>query len=155
MRSNTAHQKGFTLIELLVSISIVAILSVIGIIIFSGVTAKSRDAQRKNDLRNLSIALELYHRKNNSYPQDITDCDDSALFYTAMVEFLQDGNPKDPKEDSNYCYLSDTPGYKLYTKLENCSDPDVIPGSCPADKPWNFGIDHNGNPLKTAPPSAT
>ncbi len=51
--------KGFTLIELLVVVAIIAILSVIGAAIFSGVQQKARDARRKADLKAISDVLEV------------------------------------------------------------------------------------------------
>ena len=61
-------QKGFTLIELLVTIAIIAILSGIAIVSFSGQTAKARDARRKSDLENLRQAIEMYYEDNGKYP---------------------------------------------------------------------------------------
>ena len=61
-------KKGFTLIELLVVISIIAILSTIGLTTFQGVQKSARDGSRKSDLRTLATALEIYNQKNNQYP---------------------------------------------------------------------------------------
>lgn len=52
------NPKGFTLVELLVVISIIAILSVIGITIFSSVQINARDARRKGDIDAIAKALE-------------------------------------------------------------------------------------------------
>lgn len=60
--------KGFTLIELLVVIAIIAILSGIGINIYEDAQARGRDAKRKNDLKEIKTALELYYLNNDSYP---------------------------------------------------------------------------------------
>lgn len=53
------NPSGFTLIELLVVISIIAILSVIGITIFTGVQKNARDAKRRGDVDAISKALEV------------------------------------------------------------------------------------------------
>lgn len=60
--------KGFTLIELLVAISIVAIISAIGITSFTQAQKVSRDSKRKQDLRSIATALEVYYQKYKHYP---------------------------------------------------------------------------------------
>lgn len=62
------NKRGFTLIELLVTISIIAILSTIGMVVYGQATMTARDARRKLDLQNIAQALEVYYQKNNSYP---------------------------------------------------------------------------------------
>ncbi|MBI4039997.1 type II secretion system protein [Candidatus Daviesbacteria bacterium] len=64
-----AHKnRGFTLIELLVTISIIAILSAIGIVTFSGVQVSARDSKRKQDLNALKTSLEVYKQQTGHYP---------------------------------------------------------------------------------------
>ncbi|MBI3486079.1 type II secretion system protein [Candidatus Daviesbacteria bacterium] len=61
-------RQGFTLIELMVAITIVAVISAIGYISYSAAQISSRDARRKQDLRALATALEVYHQANGRYP---------------------------------------------------------------------------------------
>lgn len=61
-------RNGFTLFELLVVISIIAVLSAIGMTVFGNVQASARDAKRKQDLQAIATALELYYQKNSRYP---------------------------------------------------------------------------------------
>lgn len=51
-------KKGFTLVELLVVVAIIAILSVIGLTIFTSAQANARDARRKADVDAIAKALE-------------------------------------------------------------------------------------------------
>jgi prepilin-type N-terminal cleavage/methylation domain-containing protein len=60
-------KKGFTLIELLVVISIIALLSSIVLAALQEARAKARDAVRKNDLRQIANALELYRSDHGNY----------------------------------------------------------------------------------------
>lgn len=61
-------KRAFTLIELLISISIIAIISAIGMISYSQSQLIARDAKRKADLRSIAVALELYNQANKRYP---------------------------------------------------------------------------------------
>jgi len=61
-------KKAFTLIELLVVIAIIGILATVSIISLSDARAKSRDAKRAGDIKQIQTALELFFNDNNRYP---------------------------------------------------------------------------------------
>ena len=58
--SHVAKAKGFTLIELLVVISIIGLLSTLAVVALGSARAKSRDARRVSDVKQIQTALELY-----------------------------------------------------------------------------------------------
>lgn len=60
--------RGFTLIELLVAIAIVAVLSSVGLVVYSKAQSAARDTKRKQDLRSIATALEIYYQANGRYP---------------------------------------------------------------------------------------
>ncbi len=67
------HKKsGFTLIELLITISIIAILSAIGLVAYSSVLKQGRDSKRQSDLRSIQSALEQYYFDQGYYPAAVT-----------------------------------------------------------------------------------
>lgn len=137
-------KKGFTLMEFLVVISIIAVLSTIGLITFQGTTTKTRDAVRKNDLNTLATALEIYFQKNQGkYILGSGSCQQdnaNSTFYADIKQYIIGDVPKDPKTGDNYCYevLNNGLNYALYAKLENCPAQDTIPGiNCQTER-YNF-----------------
>jgi type II secretion system protein G len=74
--SKLINQTGFTLIELLVVISIIGILASLIMANFVGVKQRARDGQRKSDLKQIQVALEMYRADVGSYPDTVytTDC---------------------------------------------------------------------------------
>lgn len=61
-------ERGFTLVELMVTISIMAILSVVGLVVYSSTQKIARDGKRREDLKAISVALEQYKLVNKAYP---------------------------------------------------------------------------------------
>lgn len=59
---------GFTLIELLVTLTIISILSAIGLVVYSSVLKQGRDAKKQSDLRSIQSALEQYNSDQGFYP---------------------------------------------------------------------------------------
>lgn len=157
---------GFTLVELLVTISIIAILSAIGLVIYSSVIKQGRDSKRQSDLRSIQSALEQYYADQLFYPTESVDGKglDNQLGKTPPQSFTNAvGNPslsigtkvymnvlpEDPvyKQGSGrYYYWADPSGcdnsttkctsYCLYAKLEN-SNPGI--GNC-SNTAWNFAV---------------
>ncbi len=119
---------GFTLIELLVVISIISLLSSVIMANLNTTRARSRDAVRLSDLRQIRIALENYRSSNTSYPDcanayinGTTDCLSIALIAAGTMSKL----PVDPKfagggNSSDYQYYSTAGGgsYALRSTLE-------------------------------------
>lgn len=116
-------KKGFTLIELLVVISLIGILSTLILANLNSARERSRDVQRKSDLRNIQTALRLYYNDAGGYPTN-------AQFPAWGVEFSKSGTiymnvlPKDPLSPTqSYTYTyTDSENYILRACLENKSD---------------------------------
>lgn len=58
MKKNCQSSKGFTLVELLVVITIIAILSIVGVVIYQGQIKNARDSARKTDIEAIANAME-------------------------------------------------------------------------------------------------
>ncbi len=59
---------GFTLVELLVTTTIMALLTVAGLVSYNAVRMKARDAKRVADVRTIRNAIELYFEQHAEYP---------------------------------------------------------------------------------------
>jgi prepilin-type N-terminal cleavage/methylation domain len=147
--------RGFTLIELLTVIAIIAVLSMIGIASFTSSQRHARDAQRKNDLRVVQVALQEYYTDNPSigFPNTadsstldgthITSQADAEDDFEAAITLLNDylapssiTDPRDNADNHGYgyrYYSADGSNYTIATCLENTNDTDGTPGPDPCD----------------------
>lgn len=119
---------GFTLIELLVVIVIISILSALLMFNFVGVRQRGRDAQRKSDLRQIQVALELYRSDNGTYPLTAGFPTCGSAFTSGSVTYMQKV-PCEPRgsgyyNDGNYYYNSSGSTYTIAACLENTNDSD-------------------------------
>lgn len=146
--------KAFTLIELLVVIAIISGLSALLLPNFMGARERARDAQRKNDLKQIQKALELYKQD-----QAIPDYPASSFFQTNKNSCWYDGGaassclsgktiymnkiPSDPQDSTKgYYFTNDTNlQYTLCACLENKADADGAAQSCSGS--------YTCNPLKS------
>jgi len=62
------NKKGFTLIELLVVIAIIGLLSTLSVVALNSARARSRDARRVSDVKQIQTALEMHFNALNAYP---------------------------------------------------------------------------------------
>jgi len=118
---------GFTLFELLVSISIIAIMTALASVAFSGAQKKARDSRRVQDIKLIQTAAEQYYSQNTYlYPPvgsyDAGDAWTPSGSTTAVLESF----PTDPKNTAPYVYscrgTCNTAGYCLCAYVENTSN---------------------------------
>ncbi|HEY4504533.1 MAG TPA: prepilin-type N-terminal cleavage/methylation domain-containing protein [Candidatus Paceibacterota bacterium] len=121
---------GFTLIELLIVIAIIGVLATILLANFIGVRQRSRDAQRKADLRQIQSAIELYKADQGVYPTPLysTDCPTSSPLVGGTVTYVAK-IPCDPSgisywNSGNYYYSLNGTAYTLGACIENANDAD-------------------------------
>jgi len=140
-------EKGFTLIELLVVISIIGVLAGLASFNFQQARERSRDVQRKSDMKQIQTALEVY--KNDQRIQAYPDSD-------TWQDDLVDGEymkavPSDPREQRadgswvEYSYtldVGDSLEYTLITCLENDSDvaKDGTNDDVTCDQGWSYTL---------------
>jgi general secretion pathway protein G len=145
----TRKSKGFTMIELLVSVTIIAVLTVIGAVSYSSVNKRSRDVKRKSDLEQIRSALEMYRSDQAEYPNaglTVGSFTNTTALASFTVPSYMPSVPSDPNADKSYYYqpIATTGVYNSYcicAKLETIPD---SPGdstctvSLPAD--CNYGL---------------
>jgi len=76
------NKRAFTLIELLVVIAIIGILANISVIALQNARAKSRDAKRAGDMKQVQTALELFFNDKNRYPT-VEEFNSGSIFSTS------------------------------------------------------------------------
>lgn len=76
-KQRASLSRGFSLIELLVAITIISVLTTLGLANYQNSLRRTRDANRQADLELISSALEIYKTDNNEYPTANNICDSS------------------------------------------------------------------------------
>jgi len=126
---NGSCKKGFTLIELLVVIAVIGLLASIVLVSMKDVRSKARDAKRKEELRQISLAIEMYYAQYENYPRTPGWCTQiSNPVNNWGPDFQADISPWLPKvpldplyhdtyQDYFYWNLDDQ-SYRLYAEME-------------------------------------
>lgn len=112
--------RGFTLVELLVTVAIISLLSSIVLTSLNSARAKSRDARRLADIRQIQIALEFYYDQFGQYPPISPDTcnggwDTGPCGTDPFIGALEDNGfmsrvPVDPGTGNYRYYRYTTPG---------------------------------------------
>lgn len=91
-------KSGFTLVEILVVISIIVILSALGLVAYSSAQKQARDGKRKADIDAVAKVLEgSYDNSQGRYLLPIN----TSLFVNGII-------PIDPLDNQNSCYVDVT-----------------------------------------------
>lgn len=135
-------RKGFTLIEVLVAVTIIAVLVSIGVVSYSSVNKRSRDAKRKGDVEQLRSALEMYRADIGSYPNlgggswvDASVLEDALVTTGTYMPAI----PSDPKGTQYHYKATSLYVYCLSALLESEVDPS---DTCEPDlaNSHNYGV---------------
>lgn len=124
IKGHMKKSKAFTIIEIVVVIAIIGTLVSIVLFSLNNAKQKSRDAQRKNDLRRLETALEVYASDNveAKYPPspNRTPVDEALKSLVGEKSYIRD-LPQDPLSSRRYYYQTDSESknYTLMADLEN------------------------------------
>lgn len=108
--------KSFTLVELLVTIAIIGVLGSIVFVAATGIRQKAYDIRRKADMKNISLALEIFYNQQNTYP--------IRHIFTPVENLGLDlvTKPSDPSGVSYQYYSQDGQEYRVYLNLSALQD---------------------------------
>lgn len=155
--SAIARSGGFTLIELLIVISIIAVLSAIGLIAYGTFLKNARDAKRQSDLKFIQSALEAYHADQTYYPSGtalnspFTNATGASTGTTATKTYMTQVPSEPVAGRNNYKYESSPLdcdnststrmciSYCLSASLENLGTPKTE-GTCTNPANYNFTV---------------
>ena len=133
--------KGFTLIELLVVIAIIGILATVVLVSLNSARAKARDSRRISDIKQVSLALEMYASDNNGAYPVVTGC--TAANFTGLFNATTGAlrtyiatTPVDPGSNS-YLYGGTASNFTLVATLEGTvpADIDTATNGCTCTDP--------------------
>lgn len=144
-------KKGFTLIEILIAVAIIAILTAIGIVSYTSINRRARDAKRVGDIEQIRSGLEMYRSDNGFYPAINTSGFDVASNLAAPLSVSNTylpSIPADPQSSQHTYYFEVTSqdmtvgnyyGYCICGWMESQSGTvsscaDTLPATC------NYGV---------------
>jgi prepilin-type N-terminal cleavage/methylation domain-containing protein len=113
---NWHNNKGFTIVELAVTMGIIAVLSGIGLVTFSKLTATNQQTKCINNLRTISQGLQLYHNDFRTFPDDgyPYDADDLYPLSTDLAIYVPVKSTFVCPEDEDITSISDFRSYDPY-----------------------------------------
>lgn len=88
-KSSKPVRRGFTLIELMVVIAIVAILSTLGLVVYTKVQEDARVVFTKSNLDSLSKAISNYRIFNDVFPSMGSPCEICVTDNEARAEYMR------------------------------------------------------------------
>jgi prepilin-type N-terminal cleavage/methylation domain-containing protein len=134
-------RRGFTMIELLVTVTMIAVLTVIGVVSYSSVNKRSRDAKRKSDLEQLRSAMEMFRSDYNYYPGTTGAWVAASGLDTDLVSTYMPAIASDPQEPTRHYYFraknysavtTHYYGYCVCTCLESTDCAVIVSNTCDA-----------------------
>lgn len=166
MKQFRSHFSGVTLIELLVVVAIIGLLIVTMTISIRSYLLRSDDAQRKTDIKKISVALEQYYNDHNGYPASLVNGGATTSLISCgnndiLKPYLKDV-PCDPNGGSSrpYLYIRQGTsykgsrgtedvyrGYRLLTALTYKADPQIKEVGCPSTTKGCGGAKTDGSPV--------
>ena len=133
------RRRGFTVVELLMIVSIIAVLAIITVVVFSGMQRRSSESVVQSSVSNAQKVLQTYFAFNHYYPSNIAD-----------TEFT-------PPLSVPIAFYTDSPQTPVYPSLTSEQNAQLFLNSCNGFMPvtsggttYNTSCVYNGNNLHVA-----
>ena len=141
MNKNHFKNRAFTLIELLVVIAIIGLLATLSVLALNNARAKSRDAKRLADVKQIQTAMELYFNSTGHYPTASEFNSGKLEYYSPTVgsTTFMIAIPSAPTPNDGSC--SDTDN--IYTYAPSADGTDYTLNFCVAKSPISSLPDGN------------
>lgn len=97
---------GFTMIELLVVVTIMIVLTTIGLVSYRGATQNARNGKRATDIESVRSALVLYRADTGSYPAT----SDFSAMLSAIASYYSAATLNDPINEAPHVYTYSSDG---------------------------------------------
>lgn len=170
------RKQGFTLIELLVVLAVIALLASVVLVAVNQARIKARDGQRKQNLRQIQKAVELYYNDHGAYPSTtgayymeetdgcppLTGC--SNVYVPGLVPNYMANLPHDPnagKTGNGWCTDWTISGYGYYSNgvdykiRDYCLAEETVTSNDFFYDPRYDGVGYNPNTYSLYTPGAT
>lgn len=145
--SRSFNEAGFSLLEILIVVTLLVIIAIALLVTLNPMTQinKGQDSKRKQELTQLSKALEDWYNDKNCYPSPSQICYNATGSTTCNICGNQSTSPSfspylsrlpcDPRQPlKKYLYQVDSNNcpswYRIYTMLSNQSDSVVVSVGC-------------------------
>lgn len=150
-------KSGFTLVELLIVVALLAILAIGAYTGWQLQVMKARDARRKSDLNNLSVAIRSYAEDFNCYPKEEDLVCGSDFLDPYLLEIPCD--PINSSINNYYYYRPSCQAFIYYTRLENVRDKVIetlrCDGGCGPGGVYNYYVTDGDIFPEYVPPTPT
>lgn len=147
-------RSGFTLIELLITISIIAILSAIGLVSYTTFVKNARDAKRQSDVKFIQSALEQYHADQKYYPIEgqfrvgypLKDPSGNKTYLAQIPAESQISQPQYRYEarpancDNSATSANKCINYCLFVKIVGTLPFSAVDTRCPVSGEYNYSV---------------
>ncbi len=129
-------RNGFSLIELIVVITIMMVVTAVGIVSYQGANRSARDGRRKSEIEKIRTALEMYKQENRVYPPTVNNTAPALVSGGYLAAW-----PTDPQTGKSIQYRWMTNyTYQVWTCLEGSTSGSTYGSCCDLGAPCNYFV---------------